>query len=121
MSLTLNGKTYTARGVANAIANWLEQSAGIAAGFSPLTGSVALKPLVSHIKWKLVVPVIQTDADECACPGTILRTSIVDITIRFDAKATAVERADVLARTQALVLTAPFMSSVDQLVAPIPS
>lgn len=118
-TITLNTKAYVGAGILNGISRFIERSLGILAGFSNLTASVNANKIKTTVKWKLVIPVINTDeATACACPGDVLQETIVDFSVRYDAKADPTHRADVLARIQALVDTTQFAGTVTDLVLP---
>lgn len=123
MSITLNTKIYNFDGHSTSgFSMYTERSAGVSTGFSPLTSKVENGNITSgaktKIRWKLKLPVIATASDACACEGQPLRESIVDLVVTLDPKATAAERADILARLQDLVLTTEFTASVSSLVQP---
>ena len=117
-TITLNSKAYVGAGILNGISRFIDRSLGIVAGSSNLTASVNASKAKTTIKWKLVIPVLNDEASACACPGDVLQETIVDFTVRFDAKADPTHRADVLARLQALVLTSQFEGTVEDLVLP---
>lgn len=119
MAITLNTKTYNWAGfTAQAIAMYREVSAGIASGFSVLTGKVDVSDKTSKVSWKLRLPLIQTTGDACACPGDVVRESIVDIVIRMDPKLTAAERGDLAIRVKDLAASTEFQSSISSLTQP---
>lgn len=114
-TVTLNTKPYEGNGILNGVSTWYERSGGIAAGFQPLTSTISFNPTKTSVKWKLVAPVLQPDATACACPNEVLRSTIVDISVRLDKAATKAERDDILKRIQDLVLTTVFVDSVSKL------
>jgi hypothetical protein len=122
MSIVLNSKTYNFRGfqAPNNFSNYLETSAGVPSGFSNLTAKVedGGAKANTRVRWKLKVPVVQTEADACSCPGTVINDTTVDIVVTMSPTTTAAQRADVLARLQALVLKTEFTVSVTDLVQP---
>lgn len=116
-NIVLNTKTYTGGGVANSIATYTERSSGVAAGFSPLTGTVRMDTK-SRIQWKLGMPVIAAEASPCACPNDVVRRLDADLSIRFDPGATTAERTDFADRLKDLVNSAQFRASLISLEAP---
>ncbi len=130
MSITLNSVVYNWSGFdTSGTSRWTATAAGIASAFSNLTAKVTMiagpsvkgvvQPKTSKVKWRIQIPVIATEDSSCACVGSVLRTSYADIAVDFDATATAAERIDMLDRIQALVLTTPFIDSVEDLVQPV--
>lgn len=115
-TITLNTKAYVGAGILNGLSSWWDRTGGIVSAFQQLTNAVSFTQTKSVVKWKLVAPVVQTDPTACACPGEVLRSTIVDISFRFDKAATKAERDDVLKRIQELVLTDDFAGSVSNLV-----
>lgn len=119
-NIVLNTKTYSGNGVINGTATYTDRSAGTAAGFSPLTGAVALGggSALSRIRWKLAVPVITTEATPCACPDDVIRVGDVDVVVRFAKGATVAERTDLADRLKDLVSSAQFRASIISLEQP---
>jgi hypothetical protein len=122
MSIVLNSKTYNFRGfqAPTNFSLYLETSGGVPSSFSNLTAKVTDGGAKANtqVRWKLKVPTVQTEADACSCPGTVLDDTTVDIVITMGPSVTAAKRADVLARLQALVLKTEFTVSVTDLVQP---
>lgn len=121
MSITLNSKVYNFAGLlAQAISTYVERSAGVPSGFSPLTSKVEDGSSASNtkVRWKLKLPVVATSDSECACTGALLREYVVDLVVTVPPGSLAAERDDLLQRIQDLVLTAQFESSVSSLVQP---
>lgn len=117
-TITLNSLAYVGAGIQNGISRFINRSLGIIAGFSNLTVSVNASKAKTTVKWKLVVPVINDEATACACPGDVLQETIVDISVRYDAKADLTHREDILARVQDLMATTPFEDTFKLLVLP---
>ena len=117
-NIVLNALTYAGEGIVNGISRFTEKSAGVVAGFRRLTSSIGFTKAKTTVKWKLVIPTIQSDADACACPGEIIQETYVDITVRFDVKATQAHRDDVLAEVQDLVASTQFEGTVSGLALP---
>jgi hypothetical protein len=125
MSITLNSVVYNWAGFdQSGTSRWTATAAGVASAFSNLTARVTfgtslgkdLRP--SRAKWRIQIPVIATEDSACACVGSVLRTSYVDIVTDFAVSATLTERQDVLARIRALVLTTEFGNSLTALTQP---
>ena len=110
-NIVLNTKTYIGRGIANAIATWMETSAGVVAAFSAVTASLRLDTKV-RVQWKLEVPVVATEASSCVCPGQVLRVSDANLQIRMDPGATTAERTDFALRLKDLVASPEFQASI---------
>lgn len=117
-TIVLNSLNYVGTGIQNGISHWWERSKGLVAAFSQLTGRVSYNPTKTVVAWKLTVPVTQLEDSACGCVGDVVRTTIVDVSVRFDRGATSTERADVLARLQNLVATTQFAGSITNLVQP---
>lgn len=119
-NITLNSKTYTGNGVSNGVAWYIERSAGVASGFAPLTGSVRLAEgkTPSNSKWKLVIPVVAATDSEQAVAGSVLRTAIVDISVRTAANATSAELTDIADQIEDLTANASFKASIASLATP---
>lgn len=122
MAITLNSVVYNWAGFdPSGTSRWTATASGLASAFSNLTARVSIgaqtkaESRPSRAKWRLQVPVIATEDSSCSCVGTVLRTAYVDITSDFAVTATAAERADVLARIKALVLTPEFAASINNL------
>lgn len=122
MSIVLNSKTYNFRGflAPNSISSYTETSAGVPAGFSPLTAKVEDGGAKSNtkVRWKLKLPVVQTADSDYYAAGTLLREHIVDIVVTYAPGAIAAERTDVLARITDLVGKTEFTASMTNLVQP---
>jgi hypothetical protein len=118
-NITLNALLYAGQGILNGVASFVNRTAGVVNGFSTLTGRVNITDnKKTVVGWKLTLPILVAEDSPCGCAGAVARTSIVDITVRYDRSATAAERADVLKRVQDLVLTTQFAQSVSSLVQP---
>lgn len=117
-TIVLNTLNYVGEGIVNGISRFTEKSAGVVAGFRRLTASIGFTSAKTTVKWKLVIPIVQTEADACACPGAVLQETYVDITVRYDIKATQTQRDDTLAEIRDLVQTTQFGDSVAGLVLP---
>lgn len=116
-NITLNTETYNGTGVTNGVAQYIERSAGVAAGFSPVTGSVR-QDSKSRVQWKLAQPVVATEASSCSCPGTVIRVMDADIRARLDPGATLAERTDFALRLKDLVASVEFQQSIINLQQP---
>lgn len=114
-SIVLNSLTYVGEGLINGASSFWERAGGVLNAFSQLTNRVSYNPTKTVVAWKLTVPIVKADDTACGCAGEVLRSTIVDITVRFDRSATATERADVLARIEDLVATTQFASSISSL------
>lgn len=117
-TLVLNSLNYVGNGILNGVSMFWEKSKEIVNAFSPLNCRINFNKENTNVLWKLVVPVTQVDDSACGCAGEVVRTTYVDIAVRFGRAATAAERADVLARVRDLVATTAFGSSVSSLTLP---
>lgn len=122
MAITLNTKTYNFAGHQAPIGQsvYMERSAGIPQGFSPLSVKVE-EPNAkgqSKVRWKLKLPVLVTETTACACEGDVASEDFVDLIVTFGKGNTTARRTDVLDRLQDLVLTTEFTSSVTSLLQP---
>lgn len=129
MAIVLNSVTYNWAGFdPSSTSRWTATAGGIATSFANLTARVTIggtegkgvnqTARTSKVKWRLVTPVIATEDSDCACVGSVLRTSYVDVAADFAPTANLAERTDVLARLRALVLTTEFGNSFLNLVQP---
>jgi hypothetical protein len=117
-TIVLNSLNYVGSGIVNGVSQFWERSKSLVSAFSTLTGRVNYGTAKTTVAWKLTVPVVKEDDTACGCAGEVVRTTIVDVSVRFDRSATSAERADVLQRLQDLVLTSQFAGSVSNLVQP---
>lgn len=115
-NIVLNTLTYVGTGIINGLSYFWEKSLGIVSGFSALTNRINYTQDRVNVLWKLEVPVLQSEATSCACPGDVLRNTIVNIEVRYDKRATQAERDDIDLRVQNLVTSAQFRASVKSLV-----
>lgn len=117
-TIVLNGLNYVGTGILNGVSWFWEKSKGIVNAFSDLTCRMNLTKDRSNVLWKMTVPVTVTSDSPCGCAGDVVRTTFVDISVRFARTATATERADVLARIKDLVASTHFGSSISDLALP---
>jgi len=117
-TIVLNSLNYVGTGILNGVSYFYERASGLVNAFSVLTGRVNYGTTKTTVAYKLTVPIVQEDDSACGCAGEVVRTTIVDISVRFDRSATSAERADVLARVQDLVATTQFESSIINLAQP---
>lgn len=119
MSIVLNTKTYTFRGFnPQSISSYADTSAGVPNGFSWLTNRVEGTDGTGKVKsrWKLKVPVVAADDNDCSCTGDLLREVVVDIVVTSDRGSTVTERTDVADRIEDLVATTEFRESIINLI-----
>lgn len=117
MSIILNTKTYGFAGIANAIAQFVDRSGGIASSFSNLTSSLRFDTKVRG-QWKLEVPIIAGEAGPCACPGEVVKVSDLNLSFRLDTGLTVAERTDFALRVKDLVASPEFQASIINLTLP---
>lgn len=126
MAITLNSVVYNWAGFdPSGTSRWTATAGGLATAFSNLTARVTIGGIdankvarMSKVKWRVNIPVIATEDSGCACVGSVLRTSYVDVAADFHPTATIAERTDALARLRALVLTTQFGDSFTALTQP---
>lgn len=119
-NLTLDTKTYTGQGITNGITQYVETSAGVASGYSPLTCQVRPSSdgkAPSRVTWKLKIPIVASSI--AGVPdGTVLRFAEVDITARMAPLATSSEMTHVSEAVEDLAATAVFKASLASLTQP---
>ena len=122
MAVTLNTKTYNFSGHQPPINQsvYMERSAGIPSGFSPLTSKVEEqnKAGQTKVRWKLKLPTLVAESSACACEGDVASEDFVDIVYTFGKGSTTARRTDLLTRTQDLMLKPEFTGSVINLLQP---
>lgn len=122
MSITLNTKVYNFAGHQLPIGQsvYVERSAGIPQGFSPLSVKVEDQNSKGQakVRWKLKLPTLATVDSSCACTNQVLAEDIVDIVVTLGPGSTVARRTDILTRLQDLVLKTEFTSSVTSLIQP---
>lgn len=119
-SVTLNSVVYNPSGTNNGLTSWIDRSAGIAAGFSPLTEKFQLDQGPSHLtklSFRLELPVVADSDTACACSGSLLGKNTVNVSVWIRDGAPESERTDLLTRIQDLVSSAPFTDAVGSLEA----
>lgn len=117
-NITLNTKTYTGAGFVNGLVSWIERSAGIASGFSPVRSSLRTDPQKDgkvRGKWDIEMPIIATESSACSCAGDVLRVADAVISFRLDKGLTLAERTDFALRLKDLVASAQFQASITNL------
>lgn len=119
MSITLNSKVYNwAQFDQNGTSRYIESSAGIPNGFSPLTNKVSQADGAGksqQVKWRIAVPVLATEDSACACDGAVLETDYVELTFTLSKTSTLAIRQDLRLRLASLVANAQYIASVDNL------
>lgn len=118
-TIVLNSLNYIGSGLINGVSWFWERAAGIAAGFSNLSFRCNITPQRTNCAVKLVIPTVASEDSECGCVGELKRTAIVDVSVRFDAGATLVEREDVYNRLKDLVGKPEFAGLIKQLQVPV--
>lgn len=122
MAITLNTKTYNFAGHQPPVNQsvYMERSAGIPQGFSPLSVKVE-EPNAkgqSKVRWKLKLPTLVTETSACACEGDVASEDFLDLVVTFGKGNTSARRADLLARLQDLVTKTEFTASLTSLLQP---
>lgn len=118
-NITLNSVVYVGRGLSNGLARYISgASTSIARYMRQLSGRVNLGANVTAVRWAIDIPIVPED-DTCPCPGEApVRSTMVEINVRMDARAPALHRGDVLASLQDLVQDSSFELSVTDLAQP---
>lgn len=117
-SITLNSVVYVPAGVNNGIATWMNRTAGVIGGFSPLTEKFSTPTAAStqtKVEFRLSIPVVATADDSCACIGDVLRTSSASISFWLNQNSTLAERTDLYNRMVALMADAVVSNGVKNL------
>lgn len=119
MSIILSGVTYVAKGLTNGTTRYFAASvSGVARFFANLAANVTLAPQFAKVHWKLAKP-FEPTADTCPCPGEKpIQPTLVDITVRFDARVPQAHRDDVYKQIKDLVANAEFSASLISLTQP---
>lgn len=117
-NIVLNSLNYVGSGILNGASNWWNRAAGLVNAFGHLTARVNYNPTKTVVGWKLTVPVVATEDSSCGCVGEVVRTTLVDIQVRFDRGATAAERLSVKEQVEDLVASSQFGTSITDLVLP---
>lgn len=121
-NLTLNTKVYTGRGVANAIASWMNAGVGLLAGFAHASANVRLpqgKDAKANIQWRLKMPVVAEEASACACPGTAIDEIDAYIQVRCTQGVSSAVRTDLALQLKDLVATPEFQASIISFQQPV--
>lgn len=123
MAIVLNSKTYNFAGFdPNGVSVYKETSSGVPGGFSMLTCKVstpATDKADAKVMWRLTMPILATADSSCSCEGAVLRVyRFDDGKVTIPSGSLAAERADFLARVQALVATTQYASSISSLTQP---
>lgn len=117
-TIVLNALNYLGTGILNGVSYFWEKTGGIVNAFSPLTAKINITQDRSNVLWKLVVPVVVAADSPCGCAGEVEKSTIVDLTFRFDRRATVAERDEVYKRVKDLVAHASFKASITDLTLP---
>lgn len=124
MSITLNSVVYNWVGFdPSGASRWTATAGGLATSFSNLTERVTIgsfegsakTPRMSKSQWRINIPIVATEVSGNVAVGDVLRTAYFNTTIEFHPTSTSAERADMLARIRALVLTTDFGNSITNL------
>lgn len=114
-SLTLNTKVYTPRGTENGVASWaLVGDTSFGGGLATVTESVRgpLSDGSYRTRWTMTFDKLATADSPCACVGSTLGKTKVDVVVTSSQALTAAERQDVADRFQALTALSVFEVSI---------
>lgn len=114
-NIVLNAITYVGEGFMNGATRFMNRSASLLSGFSSLYGRVNQGNKKVEVRWNLTVPVLVPEDSPCGCAGEVKFVTYAVIQVKFDAKADATHRADVLQRIQDLTASSQFESAVQDL------
>lgn len=116
-NITLNTVVYAPAGTNNGISSWANRSGGTGNSFSYVTEKFVTPTdgTVNRITFTLNVPVVQAVDSDCACAGTLLRTSTVQVSVWVPSTSTSAERTDLYLRIKDLIASAPFLGAVENL------
>lgn len=117
-SVTLNSVVYDPAGASNGILKWVNRTGGILNSFSALTQSYTDQSgarKLTKASFRVEIPVVAATDSECACAGTVLRTSSFQIEYWIDPNATTAERLDLWTRAKDLAAAAVTGSAVKDL------
>lgn len=119
-AVTLNSVVYTPAGTNNGISTWADRSGGVSASFSFLTQSLKTTTSTAgtsrtKVEYRLAVPIVAASDSECACAGSLQKTSSIDFLFLLDGNSTLAERTDLYLRAKDLIATALMVSSVEDL------
>lgn len=67
---------------------------------------------VQRVGFRLAFPTVATEADACACPGTVTSESVVTIWVDVDTRQSVTQLTDLLARITSLVGSSVFTNAV---------
>ena len=94
--ITLDSVVYADLGTSNGIHLWSDHSAGVPAGFSNLTQRINYTKERVNFLGKLYLPILNTTASACACPGDLLDDVYLDVVVRSSKKTDSDTRAFIL-------------------------
>jgi hypothetical protein len=116
-NVTLNTIVYAPAGTSNGVSKWTNRSGGFGGSFTNITEKFVTptKGDVNRVEFALDVPIVQAADSECACAGTVLRTSTVHISVWVPSSSTAAERLDLFNRIRDLAASAPFVAAIENL------
>lgn len=115
-TVTLNSVAYNPQGTQNGVTTW-RTAPGLGGERGTLTESVRgpLQNGMYRNRFVLLLPAVREEDTPCGCAGSLLGTAKADIVVDVPATFSATLRADLLDRIQALVTTAAFEASVEDL------
>lgn len=116
-NITLNSVVYSPRGRdANGNSGWANTALS-ASHPRMITESIRGPGQngVHRVMFKLVLPKVVGESDECGCVGDLKSTSIATIEVVIPSNFTLAEREDLAAQIQALVATTVFETAVEGL------
>lgn len=117
-AVTLNTVVYSPTGSRNGIVGWMNRSGGVAGSFSPLTQGFVENTgarKLTKLTYRISIPVVATASDQCACIGSVIRTSSAQIDFWVDPNATLAERTDLYLRVKDLAASSLLLGAVENL------
>ena len=113
-TFTLNGKAFGFKGSKGNVESWKYSATGSVNGASVLDHELSQTVgggASSRQSWKLAVPVLATEDSSCACVGSVLRKSTLDLVYNSSNLSTTSERQEVLDELDDLIADADFRAA----------
>lgn len=118
-NITLNTLVYVGEGLQAGVTHFMNRSTALLSGFSALIGRVVNRGKRVETRWNLTIPVLVEDDSPCGCAGEVRFITYVEISVKFDQKASAAHRDDTYVRIQDLIASSQFADSVKLLKPPV--
>lgn len=116
-TVTLNSIAYTPRGRdANGVAAW--HNTALSAAYPRAVTEAVRGPSANgmhRVSFKLTLPKVASESDECGCIGSLNSTAICNIDVAIPSQFSAAERTDLQLQITALTAHAIFLAAVKDL------